>query len=160
MSRQAPPAGERAPGTAALVVIGCGALVVAVNGIISLLTGLEVVPLQSAGPLVGPFAIGLALLALLALLGGTRAGGSGWLPLLAAVVVYLVIVIGGAVADLLGRGSAAEGLLYLASAAASPFTIADALLAALAGLVFVLLVRARNAGAGRPRWPWERSDEP
>jgi hypothetical protein len=29
-----------------------------------------------------------------------------------------------------------------------------------AGLIMLLVVRAQAAGARRPRWPWERDDEP
>jgi hypothetical protein len=151
---------ERAPGTAALVVLGWGALVVAVNGFVSLYTGQEVVPLSDAGPLVGPVAIGVALLALLLLFARTRSSRTTWLPLIAGALAYLVIVLVGAVGYLMARGALADGLLYLASSASSLFTIADAVLAAVAGLVFVLLLRARAAGAHRPRWPWERPDEP
>ena len=151
---------ERAPGTAALVVLGWGALVVAANGFVSLYTGQEVVPLSDAGPLVGPVAIGVALLALLLLFARTRSSRTTWLPLIAGALAYLVIVLVGAVGYLMARGALADGLLYLASSASSLFTIADAVLAAVAGLVFVLLLRARAAGAHRPRWPWERPDEP
>jgi hypothetical protein len=151
---------ERAPGTAALVVLGWGALVVAANGFVSLYTGQEVVPLSDAGPLVGPVAIGVALLALLLLFARTRSSRTTWLPLIAGALAYLVIVLVGAIGYLMARGALADGLLYLASSASSLFTIADAVLAAVAGLVFVLLLRARAAGAHRPRWPWERPDEP
>ena len=78
---------ERAPGTAALVVLGWGALVVAANGFVSLYTGQEVVPLSDAGPLVGPVAIGVALLALLLLF--NRAGR--FLYVLASLVVAVII---------------------------------------------------------------------
>jgi hypothetical protein len=151
---------ERAAGIAALVVLGWGAFVVAANGFISLYTGLEVVPLAGAGPLVAPVAVAVALLALLVLFARTRSSRTTWLPLYAGALAYLVMVLVGAFLYLIGHGSAAEGLLYLASAASSLFTIVDALLAVVAGLVFMLILRARAAGAHRPRWPWERDDEP
>jgi chromate transport protein ChrA len=105
-------------------------------------------------------AIGVALLALLLLFARTRSSRTTWLPLIAGALAYLVIVLVGAIGYLMARGALADGLLYLASSASSLFTIADAVLAAVAGLVFVLLLRARAAGAHRPRWPWERPDEP
>jgi hypothetical protein len=159
MTEPARPA-ERAAGIGALVALGWGALVVASNGFVSLYTGQEVVPLSGAGPLVAPVAIAVALLALLLLFARTRSSATTWLPLYAGAVAYLAIVLVGALVYLIGHGSAAEGLLYLASAAASTFTIVDAVLAVLAGLVFTLILRARAAGAHRPRWPWERDDEP
>ena len=61
---------ERAPTsdgrrlTAVLVALGWGAAVVAANGFVSLITGLEVDPLRNAGPLVVPVAVVAALVAL------------------------------------------------------------------------------------------------
>jgi zinc transporter ZupT len=66
----------------------------------------------------------------------------------------------GALGYLIVRASPTDGLLWIATEAASPFQIADALLAVVAGLIMLLVLRAQAAGAHRPRWPWERDDEP
>ena len=55
-------------------------------------------------------------------------------------------------------GGSGPAFLTAGSAATSVFTLVDALLAALGGLIVLLVVRAREAGAGPPRWPWERED--
>jgi hypothetical protein len=145
--------------TAVLVALGWGAAVVAANGFVSLFTGLEVDPLRNAGPLVVPVAVVAALVALLVRLlrGHDR---SGWLPIECAAIVYLVQLAVGALVYLLIRGSIADGVLWVATQAASPFQITDVVLALVAGLIMLLVVRAQAAGARRPRWPWERDDEP
>lgn len=145
--------------TAVLVTLGWGAAVVAANGLLSLATGLEPDPLRNAGPLVVPVAVVAALVALLIRLLRAR-DRTAWLPLECGALVYLVMVIVGSIAYLVVRGQPADGVLWLATAAASPFTIVDALLAVLAGLIMLLVLRAQAAGAERPRWPWERNDDP
>jgi hypothetical protein len=157
MTERAPtPDGRRL--TAVLVALGWGAAVVAANGLVSLFTGLEVDPLRNAGPLVVPAAVVAALVALLVRL--LRAHDrSGWLPLECGVLVYLVQLAVGALVYLLIRGSLADGVLWIATQAASPFQLTDVGLALVAGLIMLLVVRAQAAGARRPRWPWERDDE-
>jgi hypothetical protein len=145
--------------TAVLVALGWGAAVVAANGFVSLLTGLEVNPLRDAGPLVVPVAVTAALAVLLVRLLRVH-DRTGWLPLECGVLVYLVQLVVGAVVYALLRASIADGLLWVATEAASPFQIADAALALLAGLIMLLVLRAQAAGAERPRWPWERNDDP
>lgn len=155
---------ERAPTsdgrrlTAVLVALGWGAAVVAADGLVSLFTGLEVDPLRNAGPLVVPAAVVAALVALLVRLlrGNDR---TGWLALECGVIVYLVQLVVGALVYLLIRGSLADGVLWIATQAASPFQLTDVALALVAGLIMMLVVRAQAAGASRPRWPWERDDE-
>ncbi|WP_375389753.1 hypothetical protein [uncultured Amnibacterium sp.] len=123
----------------------------------SLGTGLEVVPVAGAGPVAEPAAVALATL-LVAARSARATARSALLPLetglLAAV---LLIVVPAAVALLTGPG---EAVLTLGRAATSVFTAVDAVLAAAAGFIVLLVVRARAAGAGRPRWPWEDRDEP
>jgi hypothetical protein len=157
MTERAPtPDGRRL--TAVLVALGWGAAVVAADGLVSLFTGLEVDPLRNAGPLVIPAAVLAALVALLVRLlrGEDR---SGWLPIECAVLVYLVQLVVGALVYLLIRGSLADGVLWIATQAASPFQLTDVVLALVAGLIMLLVVRAQAAGARRPRWPWERDDD-
>jgi hypothetical protein len=50
-------------------------------------------------------------------------------------------------------------VLWIATQAASPFQLTDVVLALVAGLIMLLVVRAQAAGARRPRWPWERDDD-
>jgi hypothetical protein len=143
--------------TAVLVALGWGAAVVAANGFLSLLTGLEVDPLANAGPLVVPAAVVVALALLLVRLLRAR-DRTAWLPLECGALVYLVQLAVGAIVYLLLRGSPADGVLWVATQAANPFQLADAVLAVLAGLIMLLVLRAQAAGAQRPRWPWERDD--
>lgn len=139
--------------TAVLAAVAWIASVVAANGFLSLGTGLEVVSVAGAGPLAEPVGVVLAAV-LIALRGAFSTARSALLPvehLLVAAVC--LIVVPALVAALNGAGTA---FLALGAAATSPFTIIDAVLAAAAGLVVLLLARAKAAGAGRPRWPWER----
>ena len=157
MTEPAPrPDGRRL--TAVLVALGWGAAVVAANGFVSLLADLEVDPLADAGPLVVPIAVLVALVALLVRLLRVQ-DRTAWLPLECGVLVYLVQLLVGALVYLVVRGSPADGLLWIATQAASPFQITDAALALVAGLIMLLVLRAQAAGARRPRWPWERDDD-
>jgi hypothetical protein len=144
--------------TAVLVALGWGAAVVAANGFVSLFTGLEVDPLRDAGPLVVPVAVAAALALLLVRLLRVH-DRTGWLPLECGVLVYFVQLVVGAITYSLVRASLTDGVLWVATQAASPFQLTDAALALLAGLIMLLVLRAQAAGAERPRWPWERKDD-
>jgi hypothetical protein len=141
-----------------LIGLGWVACVVAANGFVSLATDLEVVPLAAAGPLAEPVAVAVAALAV-----GWRTARStarsAALPLETALLAALALIVLPAVVALVMSGAGAA-FLELGHAATSVFTLADALLAALAGLIALLVVRARAAGAGRPRWPWEDERRP
>lgn len=151
---------DRAPGSAVLVAIAWAACEIAANGFLSLALDVEVVPERGAGPLVAPLAIVAATLALLGLLlRRVPRQRTLLVPLECALLIYLVLVVVGALAYAAARGIPADALLFAARSATSPFTAAGALLAALAGLIFVLTVAAARAGAGRPRWPWERDED-
>jgi hypothetical protein len=149
---------DPATGTAVLAVLAWIACVVAGNGLISVGTGLEVVPLHRAGPLAEPVAVAVTGLLLVARTVRPQRR-TGWLVVECALIAYLALVIVGAVvAGIFGGGAA--GLLFAADAATSVFTVVDALLAGAVGLAVLLIARARAAGAGRPRWPWERDEDP
>lgn len=141
-----------------LAGLGWIATVVAANGLVSLGTGLEVVPVTETGPLAEPVGVAVAALAI-AVRAGFSMGSSVLLPietaLLAAVTQILVPAL--VVVVMSGSGPA---FLTAGHAATSAFTLVDAVLAALAGLIVLLVVRARAAGAGPPRWPWEDDDRP
>lgn len=132
------------------------AAVVAGNGFVSLITALEVVPVGEAGPLAEP--IGLLLAAVFIAVRASRSTAtSALLPVECLLGGYLLPLAGAAVVTLLAAGPPAA-LRLAASLALSPFAVVAAVLAGVTGLVVLLLVRARDAGAGRPRWPWERDD--
>lgn len=140
-----------------LAIAAWVAAVVAANGFVSLLTGAEVLPVAAAGPLALPVGVLLAAV-LMALRAARSTAASVLLPLELLLIGYLVPVLGAALVALLaGPGPA---LLTAGGLAVSGFAIADGVLAAITGLVVLLLVRAADAGAGRPRWPWEDRDEP
>lgn len=133
------------------------AAVIALNGFISLLTGAEVLPVPAAGPLALP--VGVAAAAVLIAVRAARSTASSvLLPVETLLIGYLVPVVGAALVALLSGPEAA--LLTAARLAVSWFAVGDALLAAVAGLVVLLLTRAAGAGASRPRWPWEDRDDP
>lgn len=139
------------------MALGWAATVVAANGLTSLATGLEVVPVAGAGPVAEPAAVALATV-LIALRSGRSTARSALLPLETALIAAVaLILVPGAVAWLTGPG---EALVTIGSAATSVFTLVDVVLAAVAGLIVLLVVRARAAGAGRPRWPWEDEGRP
>jgi hypothetical protein len=132
--------------------------VVAANGLVSVGSGLEVVPVRAAGPLAEPVGVVVAALAI-AVRSARSTARSTLLPLETALLAAVaLILVPGAVA--LASGGAGTGLVTIGRSATSVFTLTDVVLAALAGLVVLLLVRARVAGAGRPRWPWEDDEEP
>ena len=143
--------------TAGLAALAWVAVVVAGNGLVSVATGLEVVPIAAAGPLAEPVAVGVA--ATLLFLRMRVGPAAGRVPVESALIAYLALLVAGSgVAGLAGGGGTA--LLFAGDAALSPFVLVDAALAALAGLAVLLIARGRQAGAGRPRWPWERDEDP
>ena len=144
-------------GIAILVAVGWAASVVAANGLISLGAGLEVVPEAGAGPLAEPVAVAVATV-LIAVRSGRSIARSALLPLETALLgAAALIVVPAAVALVTGPG---EAFVTLGRAATSVFTAVAVVLGALAGLIVLLVTRARAAGAGTPRWPWEDGDRP
>lgn len=133
------------------------AAVVAGNGFVSLFTGLEVVPVGEAGPLAEPLGVLLAAV-LIAVRSSRSTVSSTLLPVECLLAGYLLPLLGAAAVALLAGGPP-PAFRLLAALALSPFAIVTALLAGVVGLVVLLLIRARDAGADRPRWPWERDDD-
>lgn len=140
-----------------LVGLGWIATVVAANGLVSLGTGLEVVPIRDVGPLAEPVGVAVAAVAV-AWRSGLATVRSVLLPVETALLAAVVQVVVPAAVVLLMSGTG-PAFLSLGGAATSVFTLVDALLAAAGGLTVLLVVRARAAGAGPPRWPWERDDD-
>ena len=115
------------------------------------------VPEPAAGSLVGPLAVIGGLVVLLArLLVGLERGHRTFLGLECLLLTYLAMLAVGAVAYAVVRGDAVAVLLYAARSGLSPYLLLAALLAGVAGVLFTAVVRTREAGADRPRWPWER----
>jgi hypothetical protein len=141
-----------------MAAFGWIAFAVAANGLISLATGLEVVPEGSAGPLAEPVGVAVAAVAL-AFATGFSTGRSVLLPLETALIAAAALILVTAFVGVL-FGGAGAGFITLGRAATSVFTLADVLLAAVAGLIVLLVVRGRAAGAGSPRWPWEDDERP
>lgn len=153
-----PPASERraGAGTAVLVAAAWVATVVAGNGMTSVATGLEVMPVAQAGPLAEPVGVAVAAL-LIAVRIGFSTARSVLLPVELLFIAAICAILGPAGIALVASDPGAA-FLTAGEAATSAFTVVDALLAAISGLIALLLVRARDAGAGRPRWPWEDDD--
>lgn len=141
-----------------LLGLGWIACVVAANGFVSLATDLEVVPVAGAGPLAEPVAVAVAALVITPRMARSSVR-SAVLPVETALLAALALILVPAAVALV-MGGAGAAFLELGSSATSVFTVTDALLAAVAGLIALLVVRARAAGAGRPRWPWEDDDRP
>jgi hypothetical protein len=132
------------------------ACVVAADGLLSLVLDVEAVPAPGVGALVVPAATIVALLVLAAvLLRGVPRDRAWPVPVGAAVGAYLALLLAGAAARAIETGPAAA-VVYAAGASTNVFTLVPAALAAVAGFALVLVARATAAGAGRPRWPWER----
>lgn len=135
------------------------ALMVGGLGVVSLVTGRDVIDVPDFGDLVGTVAAILAAAAFAAVLGMLlrRPNPSLWGGIgtaVAAFLVYLVVVwIGGAVHT--------QDVVLAASVAGHLVTGGFAIVVAGAGLLAgwggILLVRASG---GRPRWPWEDKDQP
>jgi len=128
-------AGVRRPALLALMItVLYGALVTAVDGFIALLGDQDPVPYADAGPLVGP-GMGLVACAIVfwaALRGLRRPARAIVRALLAALAVYVLGPLAGALLYLLGSADAFRPVLFLAHFLLSPFTIAAALIALLA----------------------------
>lgn len=132
------------------------AAVVAANGFVSLLTGLEVLPVVAAGPLAVPIGVAVAA-AVMAIRAARATATSTLLPVELLLLGWLVPIAGATLVALLSGLDAA--LLTAARLVTSPFAAAEGVLAGICGLILLVLVRASDAGAGPPRWPWEKEED-
>lgn len=152
---------DRAPVIALMATTLWAACVVAFDGLLSLALDVEAVPAEGVGPFVVPVATLAAIPAvLLPLLAGAPRARAWPVPVRCGLAAVLALVLVGAVVRLLETGSPAAAFVYAAASATNVFTLGPAALAAVAGFLFVLAARAQAAGAERPRWPWERREEP
>lgn len=142
----------------AFAVVGFFALLIAGFGMLSLLTGAEVLPVAGLGQAPGIVGVALAVVAFAVTTGVTvrpvRARYIGVVTVAAATfVAYLVGVLLGAVA--VGTDTA-RAVAAVGAFATSWFAVVLASAAFVCGWCAVALVRT---GADRPRWPWERDED-
>ncbi|MBX3117178.1 MAG: hypothetical protein KF808_07535 [Cryobacterium sp.] len=127
-----------------------GALLVAVDGVLSLVLDLDVVTETDAGPLIGPLmavvALAVVFFAILIAMrpAARKANLSVAAALVGAILVYLLGPISGAVLYFIAREQLAAGALFLAKYLSSPFVLASA---ALAFVVILVLPPLSRVGA-------------
>ncbi len=131
-----------------------GALLVAVDGVLSLVLDLDVVSEPDAGPLIGPLmaVVALAVVFFAILIAMRPTGKRANLPVAAAIVgaifVYLLGPISGAVLYFIAREQLASGALFLAKYLTSPFVLASVALAFVVILVLPPLSRVGTRAQG------------
>jgi hypothetical protein len=137
------------------------ALVVCAYGFVSLLTDVEVIADPDAGLLVGPAIVGASVAALLLHLGRSLADPSrtARISLLAAVWTWCAAVVVAVVGYAIATGTVLAALLFGLGFGIGWFGLLIPALAAFVAWLAALVARAQEAGADRPRWPWERRDE-
>lgn len=129
-----------------------GALLGAVYGFISLLTGRDVISEPDVGPLIGPImaAAACAVVFLSVLFSLRPRGGPLRLPwarsIITAAIVYLLGPFTGAVLVAIDRADSFAALFFFAESATGPFVVASALIS-----VPVVLFTPLLAGSNRPR---------
>ena len=146
---------------AALTSAAYLALVVCAYGFVSLLTDAEVIASPDAGLLVGPAIVAAAVIALLLHLGRAlrRPQRMAGPVLLAALWTWLAAVVVAIVGYALATGTALASVLFGLGFGVGWFGLLIPVLAALVTSFAVLIARGQQAGAERPRWPWERDDD-
>ncbi|HEY8590174.1 MAG TPA: DUF6121 family protein [Naasia sp.] len=142
---------------ALLTTVAWVTVVVALFGLIYLVTGLDVVPFADAGPLLGPItvAIGGAILGLLCVRIVRAATPAGQTFVGAAAGVYLGMLLAGTLLYTVLAADPGALLEYPLTSATSPFTVGAAVLGGLGGLAARAVARSDRTGVDRPRWPWE-----
>ena len=150
--------GVSPPVATAVAVVGFFALLIAGFGVLSLLTGDEVLPVTGLGqaPGIGGTALAVVAFALTTALTvrAVRPRYAGVLSI--AVATFLAYLLGVLVGAVLSGTDVARTGAAIGGFATSWFAVVLASAAVVAGWAAVALVRT---AAGRPRWPWER-DEP
>lgn len=127
---------------AVMVAVLYGAILMAVDGFVSLLIDRDVISERDAGPLVGPvMAVAALSVVFVSVLGGLRpAPGPRRIPVGRAsattLIVYVVSPLTGAIVYVFGQNRILTAVEFFGKYLASPFVIASA---ALAGLVILLL---------------------
>lgn len=142
---------------ALLTAIAWTTVVIALFGVLYLLTGIDVVPFADAGPLLGPLTVGAAaaVLGLFCVRGARADTPPGQTFLRATAGVYLTMLLVGTVLYTVVAADAGRLLAYPITSATSPFTVGAALLAGFGGLAARAVAHSDRTGGNRPRWPWE-----
>lgn len=141
---------SRALLVAVMVAVLYGAILLAVDGFVSLFSDRSVISEPDAGPLVGPIMAVVALaVVFVAVLGGLRpTPGRPVIPvaraLVTAALVYLLSPLAGAIVYLAGQETLLTGALFFGKYLASPFVIAAAVLALAPILLLPLIGLARS----------------
>ncbi|MDQ1218180.1 hypothetical protein [Microbacterium arborescens] len=151
--------GGMRPGLAtAFAVVGFGALAICGLGILSLVTGQDVVAVRGLGPIPGAVGFAAAVVAIaLTLTVALRAPHPSYAISVLTGVVALLSYLAGLVASALVVGvDPARALAAAGGFAVSWFGMLLVAAAAISGWSAVALVRTR---ATPPRWAWERDED-
>lgn len=118
------------------------ALVIAVTGFESLITGAEVIRQSDATPYLGPAMVtAVAVVVFAATASGVRSGNALVAGLVAAATAYLVMLAVGSVAYAMVHGDAAQLLVFPAGYALGPFVVGTVVIALVVVVAAVLLGR-------------------
>lgn len=141
----------------ALSVVGFFALLVAGFGMLSLLSGADVLPVAGLGRAPGIAATACATAAVAGAIWTSvrRARPAYGSAVLVAIVAFLAYLLGLLVGAVFAGTDPARAAAAVGGFATSWFAVVLASAALIAGWTAVALVRTR---AGRPRWPWERGE--
>ncbi|MBX3077626.1 MAG: hypothetical protein KF692_00115 [Cryobacterium sp.] len=135
---------------AVMVAVLYGAILMAVDGFVSLLIDRDVISEPDAGPLVGPVMAVTALsIVFVSVLGGLRpAPGPRRVPVGRAIstlaIVYVLSPLAGAIVYVFGQDRALTAVEFFSKYLGSPFVIASAALAGLAILLLPIIDKSRS----------------
>lgn len=149
-----PHGGVTPPMAAAFAVVGFFALLIAGFGMLSLLSGDEVLPVTGLGQVPGVVGAALATLAFAVTMwmAVRRPHPSYVAAGLAVVTTFLAYLLGVLIGAVLAGIDLARAAAAIGGFATSWFAVVLAGAALIAGWGGIALVRTR---ASRPRWPWE-----
>lgn len=141
---------SRALLVALMVAVLYGAILLAVDGYVSLLTNHEIISESDAGPLVGPvMAVTALAIVFCSILFGLRPSSSPpRIPIAGATVtgalVFVLSPLAGAIMYVLGKAVLGSAIRFFLHYLASPFVVTSAVLAAVAVLLLPGIARARS----------------
>ncbi len=154
-----PRRGVSPPVAVAFAAVGFFALLIAGFGMLSLLSGAEVIAVPGLGPLPGAIATVAAtvVFAVTTWIAVRRRHPSYGAVVVIVIATFLAYLAGLAVGAVFAATDAARTAAAIGAFATSWFALVLAAAALVAGWAGIALVRTR---AGRPRWPWEQDDRP
>lgn len=146
------------PLAVAFTVVGFFALVIAGFGMLSLLSGADVLPVAGLGEAPGIVAVAAAVIVfgVSVWIAVRRPHPSYWSVVGVVAATFLAYLAGLLLGAVISGTDAATALSAAGGFATSWFAVVLAAAALVAGWAAVALTRTR---AGRPRWPWERRDD-